>query len=231
VSRLFPERVVVELSPSVVRAGDETVACDPAFGAEAWQGAVAALRTLQWARPSRVEVVLSNHFVRYAVIPWSGALSGAGEEQAYVRHYFAKIHGDRARGWAVRASPAPAGAARLASAIDPALLEALRAAFPKGARAKLASVQPLLMSRFNAWREAVPAGGAWLVIAEGERACVALHGGRAWRSVQNARGPWRALLERERLRAPASELPNLVLLGGAPTPAESGNWQFREFSA
>jgi hypothetical protein len=178
-----------------------------------------------------VEVILSNHFVRYSVIPWSRALSGAGEEQAYVRHHFAKIHGDRAKGWAVRASPAPAGAARLASAIDPALLEALRAAFPRGGRAKLVSVQPLLMSRFNAWREAVPPSGAWLVVAEGERACVALHGERGWRSVQNARGPWLTLLERERLRAPASELPNLVLLGGAPTPAEKGNWQFREFPA
>jgi hypothetical protein len=228
---LFPERLVVELSPSVVRVGEQTVPCDPAFGTEAWQGAVAALRTLQWARPSRVEVILSNHFVRYAVIPWSGALAGAAEEQAYVRHHFAKIHGEKAKGWLVRASPASAGAPRLASAIDPALLEEIGRAFPRGGSARLVSVQPLLMSRFNAWREQLPASGAWLVIAEGERACVALHAARAWRSVQNARGPWLELLERERYRAPAGEVPSLVLLAGAPTPAHSATWQFRELAA
>jgi len=231
VSRLFPERLVVELAPEEISVGGKSYPCDKSFGAEAWHGAVAALRALQWTAPARVEVILSNHFVRYAVIPWSKALSGAEEEQAYVRHHFVKIHGERAKSWVVRASPASAGAPRLASAIDAALLEEIRRAFPRGGRARLVAVQPLLMSRFNAWREAVPEGGAWLVIAEGERACVALHAGRGWRSVQNARGAWLELLERERFRSPAGSLPNLVLLGGAPTPPETGTWRFREFPA
>jgi hypothetical protein len=170
-------------------------------------------------------VVLSNHFVRYAVIPWSDGLSGPAEEEAYLRHHFGKIHGERAKAWALRASEAPSGAARLASAIDTALLAELRAVFPKGGRAKLVSVQPALMDAVNRWRGAIPAAGAWLVLAEPERACLALHGDTGWRSVQNAKGEWLTLLERERLRL--DNAPELVLLAGAVPPAPPGHWTFQ----
>jgi len=229
VSRLFPERLAVRLSPTKLMVGEKTLACDPALGAEPWQGALAALKTLEWTRHCRVTVVLSNHFVRYAVIPWSGGLSTPAEEEAYLRHHFGKIHGERARAWSLRASEAPAGAARLASAIDTALLEALKAAFPKDGKAKLASVQPELMEAANRWRGAIPASGAWLVLAEPERACLALHGDKGWRSVQNAKGEWLTLLEREQLRL--DDAPGLVLLSGAVPPTAAGRWTFRPLAA
>jgi hypothetical protein len=52
--------------------------------------------------------------------------------------------------------------------------------------------------------------------------------------VLSGSGAWLALLERERYRlqgGDAGELPSLVLLGGAPTPADKGSWQFREVVA
>jgi hypothetical protein len=225
---LFPEQVRLRISPAEVLAGGRSIACDPAFGAEPWQGAVAALKTLEWTQACRVTVVLSNHFVRYAVLPWSDALAGAAEEEAYLRHHFAKIHGERAKSWALRASEGPRGKLRLASAIDTALLGELRSAFPKSGKAKLVSVQPELMSEFNARRAALPQSGAWLVLAEPGRACVALHTAGGWRAVQNAKGAWLDLLERERFRAHDSEqaLPDLVLLSGAPPPEQAGGWRF-----
>ncbi len=52
-----------------------------------------------------VTVVLSNHFVRYAVVPFDSAVSGASEEElALARFHFTKIHGERAKGWEVRMS-------------------------------------------------------------------------------------------------------------------------------
>jgi hypothetical protein len=207
---LFPERVEVRLFPEAVSAGSRTLACDPAFGAEPWQGALAALRDLGFERPSRVTVLLSNHFVRYAVFPWSDALATEAEEQAYVRHQFARIHGERAQGWAFRWSDG------LAAAIDQGLLQALAPCFPPQGKARLVSVQPALMAAFNRARAAVPAAGAWLVMAEADRACVALHANGRWRSVQNARGPWQPLLERERHRvAGANPERVLELAGGA----------------
>ena len=245
-SRLFPDRLVFSLFPSEIfllretsfpkrrRVEEKRLPCDPAFGSEPWQGALAALKSVKIDFPARVTVVLANRFVRYAVVPWSGALGGDAEEQAYLRHHFAKIHGERAKRWALRASEAPTGAPRLASAIDAALLEAVRACFPAKGKARLVSVQPQLMSRFNQWRDALPAAGAWLVLAEADRACIALHSGGRWRSVLSGAGPWLALLDRERYRlqgSDAGELPSLVLLEGAPTPADKGTWQFRELPA
>ena len=59
-SRLFPERVLVGFSPTEISVGEKSIACDPAFGAEAWDGALAALKSIQWTESSRLTVVLSR---------------------------------------------------------------------------------------------------------------------------------------------------------------------------
>jgi hypothetical protein len=226
---MFAERLRIRLSPAEVLAGGRSIACDAAFGAEPWQGAVAALKTLVWTKRCHVTVVLANPFVRYAVVPWSDALAGAQEEDAYLRHHFAKIHGERAKAWTLRASEERRGVPRLASAIDTALLDELKRAFPKDGKARLASVQPELMEAINRWRADIPAAGAWLVLAEPSRACLAMHREGGWRSVQNAKGEWLTLLERERYRA--TEAPNLVLLAGAAAPPGSERWTFHQLAA
>jgi hypothetical protein len=239
---LFKDRLLIGLSsaemsvvryrglfkPTRIETG--SVACDPAFGNEPWQGAVSALKAVPIGDKCSVTLVLSNQFVRYAIVPWSSALGTTAEEDAYVRHHFAKIHGERAKAWTLRATESAAGAPRLASAIDTALLAAIREALQEKPLARLISVQPQLMSKFNEWRSAIPASGAWLVLAEPERACVALHAAGQWRSVQNGKGAWRALLDRERHRVDG-EIPNLVLIAGAEAPSNDGEWQFRAMSA
>lgn len=226
-SRLSPERLRIGLSPAeltVVRehglfrktAEEQRIACDPAFGAQPWHGALAALQTLELRQ--RATVVLSNHFVRYALVPWSNGLDNAAEEEAYVRHHFAQIHGERAKAWALRWESAGAGA-RLASAIDRALLDELKKALPR-----LVSVQPWLMAAINRWRGAIPKSGAWLALVEADRACIALHAGGRWRSVQNARGAWLDLLDRERHRVEGAA-PGLALVAGARAPAAAASWQ------
>ena len=223
-SRLFPEPLFVRLAPAEIAVGAQRHPCDPAFGQEPWQGAIEVLKGIAFPR-SRVTVVLSNHFVRYALVPWSDALRTPAEEQAYLRHQFAKIHGERAKHWLLRASEASRGQARLASAVDAELIAAIKALFPKGAKAKLVSIQPALMHVFNAARRGLPDAGAWLVIAEAERACVALHARGAFRSVQNVKGEWRTLLERERYRVDG-DVPSRVVLAGAEAPSNDPYWQF-----
>jgi hypothetical protein len=230
VSRLFPERLRIALAPGEVSLARErgvlrkkliqqkTLGCDAGFGAQPWHGALAALKQVDAA--ARATVILSNHFVRYAIIPWSDALGGPAEEEAYVRHHFAKIHGERAKSWALRWSET--GGARLASAIDKALLEELKRSLPR-----LASVQPYLMAAINRWGKSIPRSGAWLALVEAERACIALHAGGRWRSVQNARGEWLALLDRERHRLDG-EVPNLALVAGARADARTRGWKFQQ---
>jgi hypothetical protein len=222
---LFPERLRIGLAPGEISLDGRRVACDPGFGAEPWQGAVHALQNLTLRAPATV--VLSNHFVRYALVPWSNELSSEAEEDAYVRHHFARVHGERAKSWLLRSSEAPSGAPRLCSAIDRNLLEQLKAAFPKTGKARLVSVQPHLMAVFNRWRAAIPRSGAWLVLVEADRACAALHAKGRWQSVQNAKGSWLALLERERHRV-AGAVSDLVLLHADPgVPDDAPGWKLQ----
>lgn len=226
-SLLSPERVTLGLAPAEVtvahRSGEkQAVPCHPAFGAQPWQGAVAAVAALKLM--SRATVVLSNHFVRYAIVPWSNALTSDAEELAYVKHHFGKIHGERAKAWALRWSENGKGS-RLAAAIDAELIAELRRALPR-----LVSVQPYLMAAINRSRAAIPKEGAWLALVEDGRACVALHSGGSVRSVQNLRGGWLDLLERERRRAAGEwQAPELALVAGVqPDPATATGWQFQQ---
>ena len=156
-----------------------------------------------------VTVVLSNHFARYTIVAEQEDAT-AEEELALARFRFAKIHGERARGWEVRISRAGDGP-RLACAIDASLLERLKACFPKGGKARLASVQPALMAVYNAARKRIPREGAWLLLTEPGRSCLARVAPKGWGSVQN--GPesdWERQIERERNRS-GEALPTVVL--------------------
>jgi hypothetical protein len=218
---LSRKRVLIGLAPHEVTLAGRSIACDPALGSQPWHGALEALQALKIVEPATV--VLSNHFVRYALVPWSDALSGEAEEQAYVRHHFTKIHGERAKSWTLSFGE-NGKEARLAAAIDAELLAELKRALPG-----LASVQPYLMAAINRSRALIPKDGAWLALVEAGRACIALHSGSAVRSVQNLRGDWLDLLERERHRAAGemSAAPELALVAGAQPDPGAGGWQFR----
>jgi hypothetical protein len=173
----------------------------------------------------KVTVVLSNRLVRYALVPYDAAVSTAEEEQALARFHFTRIYGERAKGWELRLSEAPAGRPRLASAIDEGLLKALRGCFPGSARPRLVSVQPWLMAAFNQWRPREER--AWLVLLERERACLALSGPQGWASVQSLRLQGEeelfSLLEREALRAGDGAPRKAMIFGGRP--AAGAGWQ------
>jgi hypothetical protein len=222
VSLLFPERLTIHLSPTQISVGEKKIPCDDPLQ---------ALQGFELPR-AQISVILSNAFVRYALVPWSDALSGDAEEAAYVRHHFLRVHGERAKGWTFRASPAPAGAPRLCSAIDTALLTALKAAF--AGKAKLVSIQPALMAVFNRCRGDIPAGGAWLALVEADRACIGLHAKGHWQAVSNgkmgARGEWLPLLELERHRV-AGDSPDVVMVHGAAVPEEAPGWKMQRLAA
>jgi len=255
VLRSWRERLLIGLSPSeltLVRLGGRlrprvtakhTAPCDPAFGSEPWHGAAASLKDAAVALRGEaldVTVVLSNHFVRFALVPWNDALAGASEELAFARHCFAKIHGERSKSWALSLSEEPGGTPRLAGAIDTALLEAVRDCFPAGGKARLVSLQPYLMAAVNCWGSSMAQTGAWLLIAEPERACLVLRGASRWQAVLSTKGSfgapeeWATLLERERHRVVEGEPATTVLVHAAHNNAtrwpQVGDWKFERLS-
>jgi hypothetical protein len=194
---------------------------------DALRSAVAALGK----KRLQATVVLSNRFVRYAVVPCDAAVSGPEEELALARFHFSRIHGERAKGWDLRLSDGPSGAARLASAVDAGLVAAIRGCFPSGSGAKLVSVQPYLMAAYNRWRDAIAREDAWLVLPETDGACLAYATRAGWLAArllryEDAGGTSLAeSMEREQLRLAAA--PRAALVHGAPPPALSGWKLFR----
>jgi hypothetical protein len=130
-----------------------------------WDGALALLEEQMAERTwsdARVRVVIADHWARYAVVPWSDALSSAGERLAHARELMAGVFGAGMSDWTLSLSEAPPGASRLASALPTGLLNALRE-FAVRHGQKLVSVQPQLIASHNAWRHVLPAAGtAWL---------------------------------------------------------------------
>jgi hypothetical protein len=158
--------------------------------AASWSAAVEALPDLlarAGVRGGRAEVVLSNHFVRYAVVPASEDLATQSEEAGYARARLAQIHGDVAEQWALRLSHEPAGCAHLAAAIDDGLVDALRLAL-KSRRVGLGSCRPALTAIMDAARTEI-GDEAWVVVAEPERVLVASISRGQWVSVRALPAP------------------------------------------
>lgn len=208
---------------------------------EGWRGAVQALQAALPAHAGRsVRVILSNRLVRYALVPWSAALSDAAEEAAFARHCFERVHGEAAAQWELRVSAGGDGAPMLASAVDARLLDALREAFA-GAGVRLDSIQPRLMAVCNEYRRRLHGRHAWLALLEPGSLCLALLQQGRWARVRSLRiGPgWRGelalLLAREAyLGDPAAAARDVFVwasgLGEIRLP-ETDRWQFHLLAA
>lgn len=218
-SPLWPERVSVGLCPDRLlvsrRAATQVVGVAPAPEAPAWRAAVEALPAALGERaPRRLTVILSHHFVRYALLPWSAALKSEEAWRAYAEHRLAAIYGAPAAPWALRVSATAPRGARIACATEQALLDALQAKL-RDSGVRLASVQPHLMAAFNRSRRRLRGASCWLVVEEAGRLALALIERGAWRSLRSRRvdAHWRDALPTLLAREGA-----LLGLGEAPPP-------------
>lgn len=151
-----------------------------------WVAALAALRSLLEAEGSGrgdLSVVVSNHFVRYLVIPWDAQIGSIDEYEAYLRIAFENVFGDTAASWTFRSTTEKAGAPRLAAAIDGELDHGLRQLGAGSLR--LVSVQPYLMAAFNALSQTLRRQDFFFLLAEPGRACVLAAVDGYWRTARN----------------------------------------------
>jgi hypothetical protein len=141
-----------------------------------WAAAVEALATLLASRPRRAAdavLVLSNHFVRYTLVPASDLLVTHEDEVRFAQQDFARVYGPAAERWQVSVSADSPGAPLLASGVVTDLVDALRATLrAHGLRPR--SLQPALMAAFNAARGALPPTATRLVCLEPGMAVSAL---------------------------------------------------------
>jgi hypothetical protein len=179
-------------------------------------------------RTGRVEVVLSQHFVRHVLTPPPGKALPPAEERALVAAGLREIYGEPAQTWAVRVHSQPPHAGLLGAAIDGAFAHALDALLTQHGFRRIA-IRPLASL---AARHAPRTVNGWWLLAE--PGWLGIFGGAdgCWRHVAGfpVGAGWQAalpdLLARERGAAPA-ELPAAVWLhglgaGALATPHDPG---------
>lgn len=151
------------------------VSCEPdGSSAKPWSPAIAALEAALpsvGGRGTEASIILANNFMQYVLVPWLDKLTDA-EEMAFAQHCFREMYGSAADGFRVRISPAGAGTATLASAVDPELLDAL-GGLSKRMSLELKSIQPHLMVAYNSCRSSLEKRSAWLVLLEQDNVCLA----------------------------------------------------------
>lgn len=186
---LCPDRVLFArysrgLRPRLLEK--ETLSVDAGIAEEPWRAAIAALpKPLEAHAPRTADatVVLSNHFVRYALLGANDRLSNRDEWLEYASHHFEKTYGARARDWDIQISESGTAHPRLASAIDKALLAAAAAVFENG-RVRLRSVQPYLTIAFNRALPCMRQSSFWFVVEEPGRLLLGLVREGLWQSVR-----------------------------------------------
>lgn len=196
---LCPDRLLVAHRPRGFRPGLMTTSVAPVpgspDGSAGWEPAAAALEALLKAHPewrgASLRIILSNHFVRYVLVPWSDDLSNEKEHLVLARRHFAVTHGPVAKNWAIRMSLDRPGESHVASALDESLVSRLTLA-AAASHMKLLSLEPLLMASFNYWQQDFREEAQWFVTVENGMLCGALLGRNRWVALRRWRtqGDW-----------------------------------------
>lgn len=151
----------------------DTAPAEPGDAAP-WQRSVALLRELGSTGVRQLHLVVSNHFVRYQLLPWDSVVACNGDTQALARARFQLAFGDAAAAWHVVADAPRWRAASLAAALDGGLLAAA-SEMAAASGMQIASVRPHLFAALDHWqaggRRKVPAAG-WFAVFEPGRLSV-----------------------------------------------------------
>ena len=212
---LCPDRLITVhskagLRPRIIAKQVHRYARVESTGSESnWQAALpvlqAALDNPDW-KNADATLIISNHFVRFLLLPWNEVALTDAEKLALLQDRFAEVYGEASAAWELRLHEGSFGASSLASAVDQGLLDQVKGIF-KASMLRLKSIQPYLMTIFNACRSDLDNEAAWFVLAEEGMSCVGLLRNGQWQSIRLRRtesddGLDEAMvaLEREKLR-------------------------------
>jgi len=125
-----------------------------------------------------VNFLISNHFVRYIVLPWQAGVVSRKEWIALAEHAFRESYGHVAEQWEVRVSLTRYGEQVVACALDQALIDSLHAVAVDN-RWHINIIEPLFMTVLQNIR--LENEHAWLLLGEPERVLLAEYQDGEWR--------------------------------------------------
>ncbi len=134
------------------------------------------------------KIIISNHLVKYTVIPWSIALAIESERQAYMQHRFKIAYGEPSKTWDLCMSEPDFGQASIASGVCAVLLKELHQVFEQQG-IDVYAIHPHLMLASNQMLKHIKTqknqNHFWFVVIESGRACVSLIEDGEWRFIRN----------------------------------------------
>ncbi|WP_154668062.1 hypothetical protein [Pseudoduganella violaceinigra] len=131
----------------------------------------------------RLEVVLSNTWVRYVIVPWQDALGNEALAMDFARALFQQQYGDASNGWRVTLSAFYPRRPRVAVAVDERWFAALEGLAARSGM-KLAAVRPALAAVLNRVGRELPPNALLAMVEPRRLALLQLAQGQ-WHSVHN----------------------------------------------
>lgn len=127
-------------------------------------------------------VVLSNSFVRYALIPWNDASLSSQEEDILFQTKFEELYGDM-DGWRILADGAQYGKPRIACAVHQALIDRINELWKtKGING--GEIVPYFVACLNRWHRCLGQHSGMIVIAEMHNVVIGCFGKKKWSSLR-----------------------------------------------
>jgi hypothetical protein len=184
---LCPDRVITTRYKAGLRPNIVAKNIQKYSGADAgWKAAMhmleAVLANPEWQN-SDATLILSNHFIRFLMLPWSEVDLDEAEKRSLLQERFLEVYGESSEIWDLRLNEGVFGFPSLACAMQASMLEQIKSAF-SASSIRLKSIQPFLMTAFNLCRKSLGKGTAWFILAEQGIFCIGLlHKGR-WQRIK-----------------------------------------------
>lgn len=176
-------------------------------------------------RRAKATLVLSNRFVRFALMPWSDAAGSTEEENALAQACFESRYGDMT-GWTIRFDAGEYGKARIACAVETAQLDAYRELCSRHWLA-CQGVRPAFVAAWNRYRRDferdVGKEDAIFAMAESGTLVMASRRAGTWHSLRSTAmrdetSELTALIEREAVLQGFAAMPPVWIV----TPGKTG---------
>jgi hypothetical protein len=127
---------------------------------------------------ANLRVVVSDHWARFAVVPWSPELSKDAERITHAKMILTSTYGEMIDQWTTCLSDSPPNSPAIVSAIPTELLDQLEQIVATR-KLRIVSLQPHLIVSYNSWREYLPDATAWFAsIDDGSLSAMHLTNGR-----------------------------------------------------
>lgn len=186
---LCPEQVAILKSGrgQQITVDELHVSTVPDAGRALWRGSVAALADWSQGNPQQrrpATLILSNRFVRFALLPWATNAQGESASLALATACLESQYGDMS-GWTVRIDDGRNGQARLVCAMDTALLDTLQSALAKHPCAR---VEPYFVTCWNRWHKTVQNSDALFAVSESGATVIASIKNDRWQSLRALSG-------------------------------------------